>query len=307
MKPLRIGITGASGMIGRYLVDNWTNKDLILYSSHNTDAGYPLFKRHSDPDQDELSPFVKLSDVIIHLAHDTSPIKSNFFFPNNFGENIAFTQRLISELQKDKLSKPPLLIYLSSGGTVYGNVKPIIGGITETQTTLPISPYGLEKLTCENLLRLGAMRGCYKLVVLRASNVYGLPLVEDGNQGIIGVGLSRIKAGLPLIITSNPGVIRDYLHLQDLSVAITQVIGAKLAEESYCFNIGSGHGHSIENIIALFKKITQIKIEIEGNQHEYSEYAPNWNVLNSDKLKNFIGWQPIISLETGIDSLWSAL
>jgi len=307
MKSLKIGITGAGGMIGRYLAKNWIDENLILYSSQSAKLEHQHFLRSLDPKQDQITPFIQSSDVIIHLAHNTSPLASNRLFPESFGENISFTQRLVFGLMQQKRSKPPLVVYLSSGGTVYGDVIPVLGGITETYPTLPISPYGLEKLSCEHLLRLGAMRGHYKLVVLRASNIYGSPLAKEGSQGIIGVGLTRIKGGLPLIITMNPQTMRDYLHLENLSTAISQVIGAQLSGEFYCFNIGTGQGHSIQNIIAQFRKTTKADIKIEMRIHDFVQYAPHWNILNSDKIKGLIGWQPKISLEDGIDSLWSAL
>ena len=302
-----IGIAGAGGMIGSYLAKNCKNENLILYSAKDTKLKYQHFLRSLDPRQDEIMAFIQSSDVIIHLAHDTNPLASNRLFPASVGENILFTQRLVSGLVAAKKAKLPLVVYLSSGGTVYGDAKPILGGITETYATFPLSPYGLEKLTCEHLLRLGAMRGHYKLIVLRASNVYGSPLAKEGSQGIIGVGLTRIKAGLPLRITMNPETIRDYLHLEDLSSAISQVIGAQLPDDFYCFNVGTGQGHSIQNIIALFRQATKVEFKIEKYLHEHAQYSPAWNILNSDKINSLVGWYPKISLEAGINSLWSTL
>ncbi len=307
MKSLRVGITGAGGMIGRYLAKHWSGINLILYSTQDTKLPFQHFLRSIDSKQDQLASFVQSSDVIIHLAHDTNPILSDQLFPASFGDNISFTQRLILELVQHKKSQRPLLVYLSSGGTVYGNVNPILGGINESQATLPISPYGLEKLTCEHLLRLGAIRGHYKLVILRASNVYGSFLEVNKNQGIIGVWLSRIKAGLPLKITMDPQTIRDYLHIHDLTIAINQIINAQLPNEYYCFNIGTGKGHSIVDIIELLEKTSQSEIMLEASLIEQAKYAPNWNVLNCEKINHLIGWKSMISLEAGITSLWSSL
>ena len=303
----KVGIAGSGSMIGRYLVDSWADENLILYSSQVGKLEYQHFLRSLDPKQDELTSFVKSSDIIIHLAHDTNPAESNQHFPASFGKNISFTQRLIFEIGKQKKFQPPLLVYLSSGGTVYGDVSPILDGIPETHSTLPISPYGLEKLTCEHLLRLGAMKGYYKLVILRASNVYGAPLDANRKQGILGVWLSRINAGMPLTITMDLQTIRDYLHLQDLAIAIKKVINAKLPNDLYCLNLGSSEGHSITDIIELLRKTTQTEIKVEKSLNEFAGYAPNWNILNCDKISDLIGWRPTISLESGISSLWSAI
>jgi len=197
--------------------------------------------------------------------------------------------------------------YLSSGGSVYGDVNPILGGISETHSTFPISPYGLEKLTCEHLLHLGALRGHYKLIILRASNIYGASLDANRKQGIIGVWLSKINAGLPLTTTMDLKTIRDYLHLQDLTSAIKKIIYAQLPNDFYCLNVGSGHGHSISDIIELLGQTTQRDIKIENALDVHANYAPSWNVLNCDKISDLIGWKPTISLESGIASLWSSL
>jgi len=307
MKSLKVGIAGAGGMIGKYLAENWGNENLFLYSTQEIKIKYQHFLRSVDPKQDQLTAFVQSSDVIIHLGHNSNAIESNQLFPVNFGHNISFTQRLILELVQHKKSQRPLLVYLSSGGTVYGNVNPILGGINESQATLPISPYGLEKLTCEHLLRLGAIRGHYKLVILRASNVYGSFLEVNKNQGIIGVWLSRIKAGLPLKITMDPQTIRDYLHIHDLTIAINQIINAQLPNDYYCFNIGTGKGHSIVDIIELLEKTSQSEIILESSLIEQAKYAPKWNVLNCEKINHLIGWRSTISLEMGIANLWSSL
>ena len=300
MESLKVGIAGAGGMIGRYLAENWGNENLFLYSTQEIKIKYQHFLRSVDPKQDQLTAFVQSSDVIIHLGHNSNAIESNQLFPVNFGDTISFTQRLISELTQQKRTERPLVVYLSSGGTGYGNVNPILGGIAETQATLPLSPYGLEKLTCEHLLRLGALRGHYKLVVLRASNVYGSFLEVDKNQGIIGVWLSRIKAGLPLKLTMHPETIRDYLHIQDLSIAIKQIVNAQLPNGFYCLNVGTSKGHSIADIIELLKKTTQSQIKVEKSLNEFANYAPYWNILNCDKIHDLIGWRPTISLQSGL-------
>jgi UDP-glucose 4-epimerase len=308
MNSLQVGITGAGGMIGCYLAEHFADANLNLYSSQKISSSYPLFRRYLNPELDQLPSFVKSSsDVIIHLAHDTNPIESNQSFPKNFGNNISFTQRLITELGQRHNSKRPLLVYLSSGGTVYGDVNPILGGISETHSTFPISPYGLEKLTCEHLLHLGALRGHYKLIILRASNIYGASLDANRKQGIIGVWLSKINAGLPLTTTMDLKTIRDYLHLQDLTSAIKKIIYAQLPNDFYCLNVGSGHGHSISDIIELLGQTTQRDIKIENALDVHAHYAPSWNVLNCDKISDLIGWKPTISLESGIASLWSSL
>jgi UDP-glucose 4-epimerase len=308
MSLIKVGIIGASGMIGSYLSEHFTDVNLSLYSSQESRSDCRFFLQHLDPKLDQLSSFLKSSsDVIIHLAHDTNPIESSQNFSQNFGKNITFTHRLISELGRQQNSTCPLLIYLSSGGAVYGNVNPILGGISETHSTFPISPYGVEKLTCEHLLHLGALKGYYKLIVLRVSNVFGLSLEINRKQGVIGVWLSRIKAGLPLTITMDLKTTRDYLHIHDLTIAIKKVIDAHLPNDFYCLNLGTGHGHSITEIIKLLEKTTQQDIKIEEHLDTNVNYAPTWNVLNFDKMSELTGWKPIISLESGIISLWSTL
>ena len=308
MNSIQVGILGAGGMIGCYLNEHLTDVNISLYSSQPARSSNPTFRRHLDPKQDQLCSFVRSSlDVIIHLAHDTNPIESSQAFPQHFGNNISFTQRLIAELGKLSNSKPPLLIYLSSGGAVYGDALPIHGGVSETYPAFPVSPYGLEKLTCEHLLHLGALRGYYKLVVLRASNIYGAPLDINRNQGLIGVWLSRLNSQLPLIATMDLKTTRDYLHLQDLSSAIRRIIHSPLPNDFYCLNLGTGHGHSIYDIIDLLRKITQRDIKMENTLDRLADNAPSWNVLNCDKIRDLTGWRPAISLESGVASLWSSL
>ena len=155
----------------------------------------------------------------------------------------------------------------------------------------------------EEFYRLSSRTHDINHIIIRPSNPYGTGQNLFGKQGLITVALGRILQNKPIEIWGDGKVIRDYIHIQDLSKAITSLIESNV--ENQVFNIGSGLGHSVNEIIEMIHEVT--------GKNTGTEFKPSRpvdipvNILSIDKITSATQWQPSIKLKDGIALLWNEM
>lgn len=150
------------------------------------------------------------------------------------------------------------MVFLSSGGTVYGN--PMMIPVTEDHPTNPTTSYGILKLTGEKYI--GMYRQLYgvQASVLRVANAYG-PFQPPGRgQGVVGVFVDRVARGLPVRVFGSGRVVRDYIHVDD----VARAVGASIATATpHTLNIGTGVGTSVLQMVQLLEEISGRAIALD--------------------------------------------
>ena len=137
------------------------------------------------------------------------------------------------------------IVFLSSGGTVYG--VPDCEPVPEDHPLRPgLTPMASVKVAMEHYLDMYRKLRGVSSVVLRASNPYGPRQAHSGVQGVISTFLKRVHDGEAIEISGDGSVVRDYLHVIDLaalcvSAAVSDCVGP--------FNAGSGEGRSLNQIL----------------------------------------------------------
>jgi UDP-glucose 4-epimerase len=193
-------------------------------------------------------------------------------------------------------------IFASSGGTVYGD--PVRLPVREDDPTEPRSSYGIVKLTAEKYInlysRLYGMRG----VALRISNPYGRGQLSGVPVGLIAQLLLHVRKETPFPVWGDGSVVRDYFHIDDLTRAFMAVL-TDSSVPGGVYNIASGHGVSIKDIVALVQKVTGQPVKIDYQAARSIDVPAIW--LDIQKFRTATGWQPTIELEEGIRSLWQSL
>ncbi len=299
---MNIGITGATGFLGSYLIDYLINK-----GNYNIKAlsQIPVKKTNNINwqigdlnSQYDCENFIQDVDVLVHLAHNNnSPITSNNDIISDASLNLIPNLKLLESIKKS--GRKIHIVYLSSGGAVYGNSSNKIP-FKETDNCSPLSSYGIQKLLMENYLRLWASQKYITSNVLRVSNPYGVLLPSNRKQGLIGVVLNKIKNNEPVQIFGNPDNVRDYIHLEDMCSAIESTFNNKNYFEIY--NIGSGTGQSVNNILNLIENHLDQSIK-----KEYIDLKTNtltdWNTLDVNKAQKELSWGPEIDIENGLKNL----
>jgi UDP-glucose 4-epimerase len=192
----------------------------------------------------------------------------------------------------------PHVVYYSSGGAIYA---PRAGGAPyrETDDCAPLSSYGIQKLTVEHYLRELAAKGHLTAAVLRVGNAYGQLLPVTRMQGLIGVAIHALFDGQPIRLFGNIENVRDYVHVEDVCRATALVLAPR--GSFAVFNIGTGIGHSVRQVLELIEQTAGVKARYE-TAAAAAETAglPEWSVLDIGKARSELGWRPQIALRDGI-------
>ncbi len=300
MKALLIG---GSGFIGSHVVDQLLERghsvrifDRAPEHFRKTPAGADLCIGHLG-DMDALGKALIGIDCVFHTASTTVPSTSNLDPVSDIQDNLINTVRLLQLMQKAAVQR---IVFLSSGGTVYG--VPTTPIVREDHPLRPISSYGVVKVAIENYLHAAQHLHGLKPLVLRPSNPYGPRQGLSGVQGVIATFLRRIALEEPIEIWGDGNIIRDFFHVDDLARLCADCMETDITG---VFNVGSGTGHSIRDIVEIVAKVTQRDI-VPTFQTGRGFDVPKI-ILDTQAIRDRLGWTPEIALEDGIAMTWDWL
>lgn len=237
-------------------------------------------------------------DTVVHMASATTPGLSGATPSLEASLNLAPTLAVLEELQQH----PGIhVIYLSSGGTVYGN--PGQSSATESTPIQPLSYYGAGKLAIEEFLRCFQRLAGNPVTILRPSNVYGPGQPRYQGFAVIRTMLQHLRDGSTMSIWGDGSVVRDFIHIEDVVAALERVLTK--SDGSGTFNVGSGIGHSLNDLKAIIEKASgkQLHVSYEASR----DIDVQRIVLDSSAMQKRFGWVPQISLATGIEDTWKWL
>ena len=229
------------------------------------------------------------------------------YFDNNVGGMIT----LLEAMQKFDVKR----IIFSSTAATYGEPKRV--PILETDPTEPTNPYGESKRIMEKMMNWVSQRYDIRYVSLRYFNVAGA-----WHDGSIGEDHKCETHLIPLILqvpmgrrefitvygndypTDDGTCIRDYIHVEDLAKAhILALEYLRNGGESNIFNLGSGDGYSVMEMIKAARKVTGHPIPAKVGQRRAGD--PARLVADSTKARKILKWQPeITKMEDIIATAW---
>lgn len=186
-------------------------------------------------------------------------------------------------------------IYLSSGGAIYGNAS--LGTLNEQSPCRPQTEYGLEKLIVETSL-LSAARNGMDVSILRVSNAYGRGQTIKPGFGVIPTMISALRTRSVFTVLGSGEMQRDYVNVIDVQNAISAAIHKRGAG---VINIATGHGTSLNRLIALVEELsgrTINRINIEADRSD-----PNFAQLDIARAQELLQWQPTVSLREGLSQI----
>lgn len=299
---MRISVLGASGFIGSHLVARLLDDghDVVGYSRsayaprHANASGSYRHLTGDFPSETDFARIVDRSDVCLHLVSTTNPGSAEADPAHDVQANLLPTVRLAQSLA-DAASKTRL-IFVSSGGTVYGNSNAVL--LTEDVPAAPISTYGTAKSTAETYIRmLGHTRGLPGLIV-RPSNLYGSPL-HGAPFGLIHKVIGQVERGESVDVWGDGLNVRDYLHIDDFIDFLASAVAHPA--EAPVVNVGTGIGHSILDVIALVEPAVGRRASLRF--HPARPIDVRRNVLDVDLARRAFGWSARIALADGIRAM----
>ncbi|MDX8366298.1 UDP-glucose 4-epimerase GalE [Cytobacillus sp. IB215665] len=314
-------VTGGAGYIGSHTVQELLRQNIKVIVLDNLSTGHkeavnsPYFYIGDIADDELLRDIIYTHQVdsIIHFAAKSlvseSLIKPEEYFRENTFKTCSFFEKAIQYGVKR--------IVFSSTAAVYGITKD--EPINEMSTIKPINPYGESKYFTERFLYWLGKKHKIQWIVLRYFNAAGASL-----DGEIGEDHHPESHLIPLILQTALGkrefisvfgndyptfdgtCIRDYIHVIDLANAHIKALKALLEGKivSNIYNVGTGKGYSVANVINVAREVTNRSIPIEFELRR--EGDPPILVADSTALQKQLKWKPAFSdLTTIIDSAWN--
>ncbi len=272
-----------------------------LYGSHDliSDIQEKIEIEEGDAEKPEdVVRALRDIDMAIDLIHTTVPGASMQDPSYDVQTNVVAHAGWLHLLHQTRLKK---IIYISSGGTVYGI--PQNNPITEDHPTDPISSYGITKLAIEKYTAMYSKMHGVDYVICRPANVYGEGQRLHIGQGVIGVFLDQCLKGKPVEIWGDGTVMRDYLYVTDMANAIVKLMHYRGGHE--VFNISSGLGYSLNDIVAIIRD--DLKIPIEVRYLESRKFDVPVNILDNSRLTHETGWRPETDLAVGFRRVYDYL
>lgn len=298
---MKILVIGGNGFIGSHLVERLIKNNHVVRIFDRQPEKYrkPFnvvkYYYQDFGNRAVLATALKDIDMVFHLVSTTTPKTSNddpeFDIMSNVVETIALLKICVSE----KVKK---IVFISSGGAIYGT--PLSLPVSEECPNHPLSSYGVSKLAIEKYIEIFYHLYGLDYVIVRPSNPYGERQNPLSDQGVIAVFLGKIAKNLPLEIWGDGNAIKDYIYIEDL---IDGIYKAAFCKSNYrIFNLGSGKGYSLSNILNIIKDVVHVPISISPMVSEKFDVQKIY--LDISRAKNELAWEPRISLNEGISRTW---
>lgn len=296
---MKIALLGGSGFIGKNLALELARDHEVFIIDRHIDVEW-FIKRGFNTTQLYQSELEDVTTVLeslqvnklIHLVSTIHPGSSMNNPEQGYNVDVSETIRILEYIKDKNIA----LIFFSSGGTVYGD-KSNLECIPEDSVLHPISHYGVVKGTIESILLMYNRVYGMKNIIVRLANPYGEYQDVNGAVGVIAVFMNKIMNGEEIIITGDGSVIRDYIHIQD----VRKIIAALIKKENTkydIYNVGSGRGTSINQIICLLEDILQKKAKVHYQPER--RFDVQRNVLDIRRINEELGFTTRIDLPTGI-------
>jgi UDP-glucose 4-epimerase len=301
-------LIGGGGFIGSELAHQMaaTGRQVAVLGRSTTPRGaLPTGSRYVVGDYGDeriQAEIAGSADEVVHLAYATVPQGSYADPYSDITANLPPTVRLFRALAG---GREPKVVFLSSGGTVYGPTSAAL--ITEDEPTHPISPYGITKLALEKYARMMFATAGLPVVVVRPANAYGERQTARGGQGFVAAAIDAILRDEPVSVYGEQGTVRDYVHVSDVAEGI--VAALEHGEPGGVYNIGTGEGRSNLDVLAALETLAASADPPHRVATAISRPRPfdvPRNVLDSSRLRVASGWAPKVGFDEGIGRCWTA-
>ncbi len=296
-------IVGGNGFMGSHLVDR------LAADGHEV----AVFDRFSTPhpryvaqgvravvgdlgDVSRLASAMRGVDEVYHFVSPTTPATAAIDPVSDVRDGLP---RSIALLQTAVNSGVGRVVFASSGGTIYGDQP--VAAFSESHVPCPVSPYGIGKLAVEGYLRYFQRTHGLDTIALRISNPYGPRQEGTGGHGFIAIAVSAAAHGGPVTVFGDGSMVRDYIYIDDVVATIGSMTGRPHDHEVY--NIGSGHGVSVTDLLSVVENTTGRRLQIT-----VSDVPPSFvqrSVLDISRVVEEFGVVPAVGLDEGMARVWA--
>ena len=298
----RIILLGAAGFLGTNLVIELakdreneitvvdrdetrlkTLKDLEMHNLH-------LVQSELNADTDYVK-LIEGNQLVYHLVSSTVPTTSNQRIAEEFKENVVLSVNLLEACVCRHAEK---VIFFSSGGTVYGRESRCPHN--EESPMMPISSYGVQKLTIEKLLYLYNYMYDLDYRIIRLANPYGPYQRPDGVLGAVSAFTYKALRGEEIQVYGDGSVVRDFIYVDDAIRGVQKIVNGESPHR--IFNLGCGYGTSIRQLLETIEKVLNSHLNVQYMEARTVDVPVSF--LDISRYEAAYGPLDPLSLEKGI-------
>lgn len=317
---MKILVTGSAGYIGSHVVRLLQGRGDSVVVVDDLSEGLAERVREVDfisldlalPDAAEVLTAAMKNhgiEAVVHFAArkkvGESVEKPEWYYSQNVGGQV----NLMAAMREAGVSK----FVFSSSAAVYG--APDLTEITENTDCSPINPYGQTKLIGEMLARAASSAWGLRTANLRYFNVAGAgwpDLADTAVANLVPIVINAIHNNQPVSVfgsdyqTPDGSCVRDYVHVLDLAEAHLAALDyLNLDEREHdTFNVGTGKGHSVFEVLNEIKKVSGI--DFETNIAPKRAGDPAYLCADVSRIKKTLGWSAKYNLHDIVESAWQA-
>ena len=308
-------VVGGAGYIGSHAAHTLRRRgyDVIVYDNLSTGhkelaEGFELIVGDI-ADSTKLAKVLSRCDAVMHFAAHAYVGESVENPRKYYYNNVTAALVLLNAVMESRVRK----FIFSSTAATYGT--PPKSPITEDSPRQPVNPYGATKLAFENALEAYSRAYGLKFVAFRYFNAAGadesglIGEIHEPETHLIPIVLQAIlgkRAALEIFgddyPTADGTCIRDYIHVNDLAEA--HVLGLEFLNkgQSTAMNLGTGHGHSVHEVVSAAERITGHKVPTHIGPRRPGD--PAELVADPSLAQKLLSWKAKRSLDEIIASAW---
>ena len=257
-------VTGGAGFIGSHVVDAYLERGDRVWVVDDLSSGFLANVNEKaefvemgiqDPDLRGLFRDVGFDLVSLHAAQ--IDVRTSVADPaRDASINVLGMLNVVEGARETGTCR---IVYVSSGGVVYGEPEEI--PTPERAAKLPLSPYGVTKLSGEYYLHYYEVVHGIEYVALRYANVFGPRQDPHGEAGVVAIFCERLQSAEELTIFGDGEQTRDYVYVKDVVVAnllASEMILKPGPEiDAVAFNVGTGVGTSVNRLADVLESIAE--------------------------------------------------
>ncbi len=291
----KIAILGAGGFIGTNLAQRLAGEvaDLRCFGRRQD---FPSMWQglnwiSGEVSGGEVVRTISGCDTVIHLASTSTPATADRRIADDAEFNVIDTLKLLDQCVEAGVSR---VVFISSGGTVYGICDRI--PTPENTPTNPITAYGVAKLAIEKYLAVYRHQRGLDYRILRVANPFGPFQTSRKGQGVVAAVIASALHDTTLQVWGDGRVVRDYVYVSDVVAAIVKSLDH--TGDSRIFNIGSGKGHDVLQVVHAVEALSNKKLRLDFRSARPVDVPTS--ILDAGLAARELDWHCAVDFEAGL-------
>ncbi|QWT18405.1 NAD-dependent epimerase/dehydratase family protein [Bacillus sp. NP157] len=293
-------VVGANGFIGSHLLARVraVGHDVRALCRTQPMPGVPWARMDDVATNDQLAAALAGVSTVIWAAGASTPASTARRPADEVERNLVPLVRLLECTANDH---PLRMVYLSTGGAIYGDIE---GLARENMVVEPKGYYSAGKAAAEAFLSAWSHLGAHEVTILRPSNVYGPGQPYRPGFGIIPTAFHAIRHEGSVVVRGDGEAVRDYLYIDDLANLCERILARPRTPGCHTFNASSAQGTSLNELLSVVEEVTGH--EVARRAEPATAFDVKRIVPDNHAATRAFGWHVATPLHEGVRRAWEA-